>query len=88
MIRNKEMNYSANPEDIGGFHDMITDPDERVNVIDVCVYRDEASTMRRGRYRHLVARGDRFARWLAFAGDIPARERIRPATAVERFITH
>ncbi|MFB9165981.1 sulfatase-like hydrolase/transferase [Arthrobacter psychrochitiniphilus] len=87
MIRNKEVKYIANPEGIDEFYDMIADPDELTNVINVPIYKDRVSTMRRAMYRQLVERGDKFAQWLAFAGDIPAHERVRPATAVERFIT-
>ena len=81
------MKYIANPEGIDEFYDMIADPDELTNVINVPVYRERVSTMRRTMYRQLVERGDKFAQWLAFAGDIPEHERVRPATAVERFIT-
>jgi len=42
--------------------------------------------MRRAMYRQLVERGDKFAQWLAFAGDIPENDRVRPVTALERFI--
>ena len=87
MIRNKEVKYIANPEGIDEFYDMIVDPDELLNVIDVPIYRERVSTMRRAMYHQLVERGDKFAQWLAFAGDIPEDERVRPATAVERFIT-
>jgi hypothetical protein len=66
---------------------MVADPDELNNVINVPIYRERVSAMRREMYRQLVERGDKFAQWLAFAGDIPADERVRPVTAVERFIT-
>ncbi|WP_053204199.1 hypothetical protein [Jiangella muralis] len=34
----------------------------------------------------LVRRGDRFSQWLAFMGDIPDEDRVRPDTAVEQHV--
>ncbi|WP_051389125.1 sulfatase-like hydrolase/transferase [Arthrobacter sp. 35W] len=87
MLRNKSVKYIANPEGIDEFYDLLADPHELNNVVDVPAYRNHVATMRRTMYRQLVARGDKFAQWLAFAGDIPEAERVRPVTAVERFIS-
>lgn len=87
MLRDRDFKYIANPEGLDEFYDLHADPDELNNVINVPAYRDNVRSLRRNMYRQLIARGDKFAQWLAFAGDIPENERIRPVTAVERFIT-
>lgn len=86
MLRNDRYKYVANPEGIDEFYDLVDDPDELNNVIAVPKYAGAVRQMRRTMYAQLIARGDKFAQWLAFAGDIPAEDRVRPANAIERFI--
>lgn len=83
MLRTERYKLVVNPEGVDEFYDLQTDPHELLNAIDVPAYKDTAREMRLRLYRELVARGDRFAQWLAFMGDIPESERVRPETAVE-----
>ncbi|MPV36697.1 sulfatase-like hydrolase/transferase [Georgenia subflava] len=85
MIRDRRHKLIVNPEGRTELYDMIEDPDELINVIDVPVYAEVADDLRRRLYRELVARGDRFAQWIAMTQGIEPSERIRPETAVENF---
>ena len=87
MIRDVRCKYIANPEGIDEFYDLETDPDELNNAIDVPVYKETLKDLRLRLYKELINRGDRFYQWLAFAGDISPEDRLRPETAVERFIS-
>ncbi|MDN6202690.1 MAG: sulfatase-like hydrolase/transferase [Micrococcaceae bacterium] len=86
MIRDYRYKYIANPEGIDELYDLEADPDELNNVVDVPVYRPVLKDLRLRLYQELIRRGDRFYQWLAFAGDIDPADRLRPETAVERFI--
>ncbi|ABK03110.1 sulfatase [Arthrobacter sp. FB24] len=87
MIRNERYKYIANPEGIDEFYDLVSDPDELHNVVTVPAYATQLKTMRLSLYKELVSRGDKFYQWLAFAGDIEPEDRLRPDTALERFVT-
>lgn len=86
MLRDVRYKLVANPESTDEFYDLEADPNELTNVIDVPIYADTVRTMRRTMYHQLVERGDRFAQWLAFMGDVPEGDRVRPETAMENQI--
>ncbi len=86
MLRTDRYKLVVNPEGLDEFYDLQTDPNELINAINVPYYAEEVRAHRRRMYAILVERGDKFAQWLAFAGDIPPEDRVRPATAVERFV--
>ncbi|MDI3193862.1 sulfatase-like hydrolase/transferase [Pseudarthrobacter sp. AL07] len=86
MLRTDRYKLVVNPEGTDEVYDLLTDPDELNNVVRVPVYAEIVRGLRRNMYRQLVERGDRFAQWLAFMGDIPAEDRVRPETALERFV--
>ncbi len=83
MIRDRRYKLVVNPEGLDELYDTCTDPHELHNVIDVPGYAAEEHRLRLALYRELVARGDRFAQWLAMAGGIAESDRVRPETAVE-----
>lgn len=84
MIRTEQ--YVANPEGIDEFYYLAADPDELLNVISVPAYKGKVADLRLRLYRELIARGDKFYQWLAFADDISPEDRLRPETALERFV--
>ncbi|AFR31348.1 hypothetical protein [Arthrobacter sp. Rue61a] len=49
-------------------------------------YKGKVADLRLRLYRELIARGDKFYHWLAFADDISPEDRLRPETALERFV--
>lgn len=86
MLRTDRYKLVANPEGVDEFYDLEADPDELNNAVNVPYYAETVRGMRRNMYAQLVERGDKFSQWLAFSGDIPAEDRVRPTTAVERFV--
>lgn len=89
MLANRQWKYVANPEGTDELYDLRADPYELNNVIDVPAHREQLQRMRLRMYAQLIERGDKFAQWLAFAGDIPPEQRLLPSTAIERFVdTH
>lgn len=87
MVRTDHYKYVANPEGVDEFYDLHKDPDELLNVISVPAYKEEVGRMRLRLYKELISRGDKFYQWLAFAGDIAPEDRLRPETALERFVS-
>ncbi|MGB4138022.1 MAG: sulfatase-like hydrolase/transferase [Microbacterium sp.] len=83
MIRTAGHKLVVNPEGRDELYDLTADPDELLNVVDVPAYAAIARELRLRLYSELVARGDRFAQWMAMMQDIPVEQRIRPETAVE-----
>ncbi|SDT13856.1 sulfatase-like hydrolase/transferase [Jiangella sp. DSM 45060] len=86
MLRDDRHKLVVNPEGVDELYDLELDPHELRNVIDVPAYAGAARSMRRRLYAELVRRGDRFSQWLAFMGDIPDEDRVRPETAVEQHV--
>ncbi|WP_152691040.1 sulfatase/phosphatase domain-containing protein [Jiangella alkaliphila] len=86
MLRTERYKIVANPEGTDELYDLRTDAHELHNVIAVPGYAAVARTLRRLLYAELVRRGDRFSQWLAFMGDIPDGDRVRPETAVEQHV--
>jgi arylsulfatase A-like enzyme len=88
MIRDERFKYVANPEGIDEFYDLESDPDELHNLVSLPACAGQLKNMRLRLYRELISRGDKFYQWLAFAGDIDPEDRLRPETALERFVSH
>lgn len=88
MIRTDRFKYIANPEGTDEFYDLERDPDELLNLITAPTHREVVADLRLRLYKELVRRGDKFYQWLAFSGDIPPEARLRPGTALERFVSN